>query len=218
MSHLTHTLSGLAKHEYATLAELSTPGKIQDFLNALPMNFEKKGETCMSPRAVLREKKALCIEGAMLAACALWIAGEPPVIMDLSARLGRGDVDHVVALFRRDGYYGAISKTNHPVLRFRDPIYRTPRELALSYFHEWFLYTTGEKTLECYSRPFNLEHRFGTSWITNEGNVWEVVDALASLKHYTLVPAGRWRNIRPVDPIELKAAKIAEWPIPHSHL
>jgi hypothetical protein len=217
MGHLTHTASGLSEADYATLAELSTPGKIQTFLNELPMNFEKKGETCLSPRAVLREKKALCIEGAMLAATALWIHGEPPLIMDLSARLGRGDVDHVVAIFRRGGHYGAISKTNHPVLRFRDPIYRTPRELALSYFHEWFLYTTGEKTLECYSRPFNLKRHFGTAWINGEGSVWEVVDALAALKHYPLVPEGHWHDIRPVDAIELKAGALAEWPEPHAH-
>jgi hypothetical protein len=217
MDRLTHAASGLSEVDYKTLAGLSTPDKIQTFLNELPRNFEEDGATCMSPRAALRERKALCIEGAMLAATALWIHGEPPLIMDLSARLGRGDVDHIVALFRRGRYYGAISKTNRPVLRFRDPIYRTPRELALSYFHEWFLYTTGEKTLECYSRPLNLSSRFGTSWISNEGNVWEVADALASLKHYNLVPKGYWRYIRPVDPLQLKAGAITEWPEPNEH-
>lgn len=87
--------------EYEVLSRLSTPQKIQDFLDAIPMNWEKKGDTHMSPRAVLRANKAHCIEGAMLAAVALWINGEPPLLMDLSARLGKGDVDHVIALYKR---------------------------------------------------------------------------------------------------------------------
>src|SRR3989344_7323650 len=129
----TKNMFGLSPRELRILQKLTTPAKIQDFLDSLPMNHEKKGETHMSPRRVLCEKKAHCIEGALLAAVALWLHGEPPIIMNLSSRLGKGDVDHVVALYKRNGYWGAISKTNHSVLRFRDPIYRTPRELALSY-------------------------------------------------------------------------------------
>ena len=150
MKRLTRAQSGLTHAEYATLMRLTTPIKIQDFLDAIAMNWEKKGNTHMSPRRVLREKKAHCIEGALLAATALWIHGEPPLIMNVSARLGKGDVDHVITLYKRGGRYGAISKTNYSVLRFRDPVYRTPRELVLSYFNEWFLGETGEKTLECY--------------------------------------------------------------------
>jgi hypothetical protein len=211
MDHLTHAASGLTKKEYDTLAELTTTIKIQNFLDALPMNWEKKGDTHRSPRAVLRENKAHCIEGAMLAATALWISGEPPRIMNLSARLGRGDVDHVIALYKRGGCFGAISKTNHSVLRFRDPIYRTLRELALSYFNEWFLLSTGEKTLECYSKPVDM-HRFGTAWITSEKDLWEVADALSVASHYDLVPKGNWRYVRAADAMERKAGSFAEWP------
>ncbi len=210
MRRLTRAHSGLTSREYKKLACLTTPIKIQDFLDAFAFNWEKKGDTHMSPRRALREKKAHCIEGAFLAAAALWLHGEPPLLMNVSARLGKGDVDHVVALYKRGGYYGAISKTNHAALRFRDPIYRTPRELALSYFHEWFINETREKTLECYSKPLNLT-RFGTDWLTTEKDLWEIADALSSLPHYNLVPKGNWRYIRKADPMELKAGRLIEW-------
>lgn len=211
MKKLTRVASGLTEEEYEMLEQLSTPIKIQDFLNALPMNFEKEGDTHRSPRAVLAAGKAHCIEGAMLAATALWIHGEPPLILNLSARLGRGDVDHVITLYKRNGYFGAISKTNHSVLRFRDPIYRTLRELALSYFNEWFLLSSGEKTLECYSKQLDLEARFGTAWITKVKDVWEVAEALSLLPHYPLVPKGNWRYVRAADAMEMQAGGTPEW-------
>lgn len=202
---------GLTREEENILRKLSTPIKIQDFLDKLPMNWEKDGDTHMSPRRVMREKKAHCIEGALLAAAALWLRGEPPIIMNLSSRLGKGDVDHVVTLYKRGGRYGAISKTNHASLRFRDPIYRTPRELALSYFHEWFMNETGEKTLECYSKPLDMR-KFGTGWVTSEKDLWNIADALSERKHYFLVPKGNWRYVRRADSMELKAGKLIEWP------
>ncbi len=211
MKRLTRAKSGLAAHEYSILKKLTTPIKIQDFLDTTAMNWEKRGDTHMSPRRALREKKAHCIEGALLAAAALWVHGEPPLIMNISAKLGKGDVDHVVALYKRSGYWGAISKTNHSTIRFRDPIYRTPRELALSYFHEWFFNTTGEKTLECYSKPLNLE-RFGTEWLTSQKDLWNIADALSILPHYQLVPKGNWRYVRKADKMEIKAGKLIEWP------
>jgi len=210
MKRLTRAQSRLTPEEYATLARLSTPIKTQDFLDSLPMNWEKGGDTHRSPRCVLGEKKAHCIEGALLAAAALWLAGEPPLIMNLSARLGKGDDDHVIALYKRDGFWGAISKTNHATLRFRDPIYRTPRELALSYFHEWFINKTGEKVLECYSKPLDLR-RFGTDWITAKKDLWSIADALSERKHYFLVPKGNWRYVRKADRMERKAGRLVEW-------
>lgn len=210
MQRLTREASGLTREEYAVLSKLSTPIKIQDFLDTLPFNFEKKGDTHMSPRRVLAQKKAHCIEGALLAAAALWIAGESPLIMNLSSLMGKGDVDHVVALYKRGGCWGAISKTNHAVLRFRDPIYRTLRELALSYFNEWFINETGEKVLECYSKPLDMR-RFGTEWITEEKELWNVADALSERKHYFFVPKGSWRYVRRADSMELKAGRLVEW-------
>jgi hypothetical protein len=210
MERLTRAQSGLTREEYKKLELLTTPTKIQDFLDTLPMNFEKRGETHLSPRRVLLEGKAHCIEGALVAALALWIHGEPPIVMNLSPRLGQGDFDHVIALYKRGGCFGAISKTNHASLRFRDPIYRTSRELAVSYFHEWFLPMTGEKVLECYSKPLDLR-RFGTEWITAERELWDVADDLSSLQHFYLVPKGNWRAMRRADPIERKAGKLIEW-------
>ena len=210
MKRLTRTASGLTQKEYAQLARLTTPIQIQDFLDTIPMNWEKKGDTHLSPRRVLREKKAHCIEGALLAALALWIHGEAPLIMNVSARLGKGDVDHVITLYKRGGRYGAISKTNHATIRFRDPVYRTPRELILSYFHEWFFNETGEKNLECYSKPLDMR-RFGTDWIVSEKDLWEVADALSVLPHYYLVPKGNWRYVRKADAMERKAGVLIEW-------
>ncbi|MBI2025236.1 hypothetical protein HYT04_00405 [Candidatus Kaiserbacteria bacterium] len=205
---------GLTRAEERVLRRLSTPIKIQDFLDTLPMNWEKRGDTQMSPHMVLRKKKAHCMEGALLAAAALWRAGEPPLIMSLSPRMGKGDDDHVVALYKRGGRWGAISKTNHAALRFRDPLYRTPRELALSYFHEWFINKTGEKVLECYSKPLDMR-RFGTEWITSEKDLWNVADALSEREHYFLVPKGNWRYVRKADRMELKAGKLIEWSSSH---
>ena len=210
MARLSREKSGLTTREYSVLARLRTPIEIQDFLDSIPMNFEKQGDTHFSPRNVLKKNTAHCIEGALLAAAALWIAGEPPLIMNLSARMNKGDVDHVVALYKRGGRWGAISKTNHATIRFRDPVYRSPRELALSYFHEWFMNNTGEKTLECYSKPLDMR-TLGIAWLTDDAAVWKVDDVLAARKHYFLVPPRNWRHIRRADPMELNAGKLLEW-------
>ncbi|MDP3956925.1 MAG: hypothetical protein Q8Q10_00290 [bacterium] len=199
---------GLSKKELAVLHKLSTPGKIQDFLDTLPINCLKNGPTCFSPRRVLREKKAHCIEGAMLAALALWLHGEEPLLLDL--RSTKDDYDHVVALYKKNGYWGALSKTNYPVLRFRDPIYRTIRELALSYFHEYTLLKTGEKTLLSYSRPFSLK-KLGTDWITAEEDLWDVACALDDSQHFSLVPKKNKKFLRKASPFERRVGDLTEW-------
>src|SRR5437660_5115047 len=125
---------GLTPAEFALIRRLDSPRKIQAYLYGLKQNFEVGGDTCRPVRAVLRTESAHCIEGAMLAACAMWIQGEPPLLLDMKADR---DYDHVVALFRRGRCWGAISKTNPAVLRWRDPVYRSLRELAMSYLHEY---------------------------------------------------------------------------------
>lgn len=177
------------------------------------MNWEHSGETLRSPQGVLSTHTAHCIEGALLAAVALWMHGERPLIMNLSSREGRGDVDHVVALYQRGDRWGAISKTNHATIRFRDPVYKTLRELTMSYFHEWFMNTTGEKTLECYSRPYDLS-KLGTAWITALEDLWPIAEALGGLPHTFLVPKGNWKHVRKADSMELKAGRLEEWPEP----
>lgn len=199
---------GLTKKEERKLRALTTPAKIQDFLDAIPMNHEKGGETHRSAIVALRARKAHCVEGALIAALALHLHGEPSLIMDLTAK--PHDDDHFIALYKRGGYWGAISKTNHASIRFRDPVYRTLRELALSYFHEWFMNTSGEKTLVSYSRPLNLM-RLGTSWITSAEPLWEIDGIIDALPHSPLVPKGNARYIRKADAMELKAGRLIEW-------
>lgn len=198
----------LAFADIRILSCLNTPKKIQDFLDSLPINLEKRGETCMSPSRVLREKRAHCIEGAMLAATALWLQGEKPLIMSL--KVSRGDYDHVVALYKKNGHWGAISKTNHSVLRFRDPVYRTLRELALSYFHEYFLISNGKKTMRGYSRPINMK-RFGRNWVKSEDDLWDIGNAIFNSPHIQVVPKKNEKHIRIAHPLERRAASLKEW-------
>lgn len=200
----------LTSSELKILKRLNTPQKIQDYLDALPINYEKKGETCMSPRRVLREKKAHCIEGAMLACVALMLQGRKPLIMNLRVVRKVGDNDHIVALFKQNGRWGAISKTNHSVLRFRDPIYHTPRELIYSYFHEYFLSKNGKKTLRGYSKPINLK-RFGTKWITAEEDLWDMAEIIYDMPHTPFIPKGSEKLIRHARPLERRASNITEW-------
>lgn len=199
---------GLDKKEFLKLKNLKTPLKIQDFLNRLPFNHEKNGETYMSPQKTLEKKTAHCFEGALLGALTLWMQGEKPLLMDLKSN--KKDVDHVVTLFKKNGYWGAISKTNHYCLRYRDPIYKTVRELALSYFHEYFLNKTGKKTMLSYSAPFDLR-KFGKDWITSDKNLHFLVDALDQSKHFPIIPQKNKKFLRDADKIERKAGELTEW-------
>lgn len=197
--------------KFSKLKSLNTPIKIQNYLDTFPINWEKKGETYMSPVRVLRHKKMHCFEGALVAALALWTNGQPPLLMDLKTSDGE---DHVVTLYQINGYLGAISKTNHATLRFRDPIYKTPRELALSYFHEYFDDNTGKKVLVSFSKPFNLK-KFGTKWITDENNLQYLVDALDKSPHIKIVPQKNKKFIRLADKMERQAGILKEWSKKH---
>lgn len=194
--------------EFKRFAALDTPAKIQDFLNALPINFEKSGDTCRSPLAALQHGEIHCLEGALLAAAICWYQGRPPLIFDLETTLK--DESHVVALFKENTRWGALSKTNHAVLRFRDPVYATLRELALSYFHEYFL-DDGTKTLRAYSKkPFDLLD-FEDEWLIAEYPVWGIHDELVYAPHVAVAPRVALKRLRPADPIERVAGKSVEW-------
>jgi hypothetical protein len=194
-----------SKEETAVIRRLSTPVKIQDFLNSIPFNFEKKGETLMSPRRVLREKQAHCLEGALLAYACLEFHKQNVFLLDL--RSSKKDFDHVVAVFEKDGYLGAISKTNHAVLRYREPVYKTIRELALSYFHEYFL-KDGTKTLQSYSsKPFYI--RGNKNWEISEEDLWDIGAALDDAPHASIVP--KKLTLRKADKIEIDAGEMVEW-------
>jgi hypothetical protein len=201
---------GLTAAEFRSLARLDSPARIQAFVDAVPANFEPDGDTVLSVREVLRRRRAHCIEGAMVAACALWIHGEPPLLLDFEAVQ---DYDHVVALFRRHGCWGAISKTNHVPLRYRDPVYRSLRELAMSYFHE-YANRRGQKTLRTYSRPFDLRTVAPERWVTSAENCFEIAEALHELPHFPLLAKRQERLLRTRDRIERKAQQLREHPPP----
>ena len=207
MDKLTFEKSGFTEEEWRKLKRLSTPKKIQDFLNSIPFNLEKSGETNNSVRETLKVRRAHCFEAALLAASALWIQGKKPLILDL--KTVRPDFDHVIALFQEDGYFGAISKTNHSVLRYRDPIYKSVRELSMSYFHEYFL-TTGKKTLRSFSKPFDLS-RVKMSWLTSDVDQADLAFELDESPHFKILSPKQLKNLRRADKIEIKASEITEF-------
>jgi len=182
--------------ERAVFRRLSTPEKIQHFLDhELAYNKEPDGPTCGSPRRVLRERKAHCMEGALVGAAALRALGYPPLLLDLEAVR---DDDHVLAIFRRDGCWGAVAKSNYSGLRYREPVYRGLRELAMSYFEHYYNLRR-EKTLRNYSRPVNLRRFDSIHWMTSEEDVWAIPEYLTTIHHTPLVTPRVARRLARVD-------------------
>jgi hypothetical protein len=199
---------GLPRPLAARLAGLRTPERIQDFVNTIPWNHESDGPTARSVVETLRADRAHCVEAALVAACGLWMAGDPPLLMDMGA--ARGDVDHVVALFRRHGCWGAISKSNSPFLRYRDPIHRTLRELAISFFSQ---YVKGRrKTLRTYSVAVDLRRHDSATWVTHPGFCHELVDTLTGSRHFAILPPGTALPLRPIDEIEARSNQLKDFP------
>lgn len=197
------------KAEKALMKKLNTPAKVQDFLNKIPFNFEKNGvDTFKSPIMVLRKGNAHCIEGAVFGAYVLSLHGFAPYVMYLQTT--KEDFDHVITPFKHNGYWGALSKTNHAVLRYREPVYKNIRELVMSYFHEYFL-DNGQKTLRRYSVPLNLNKFRTKKWEIAEGDLWYIDKALDKIKHYNIVPKSHTKNLRKADKVEIKSGKIVEF-------
>jgi hypothetical protein len=205
---------GLTAAEFAILRRLNTPQKIQAFVYGLQQNFELGGDTCRPVRQVLRDRSAHCIEGAMLAAAALWVHGEPPLIMDMRAVR---DFDHVVAVFRRRGRWGAISKTNGIGLRWRDPVYGSLRELAMSYFHE-YTNRRDHKTLREFSVPYDLRRVKPEIWVTGEKNAWAVAETLDELRHFPLMNAHHLKAVLRRDPFERRVSGLLQYRKPRALL
>ncbi|HUA92901.1 MAG TPA: hypothetical protein VL991_10055 [Terracidiphilus sp.] len=171
---------GLTRQDLRTLRSLNTPMRIQKFIDALTYDYS---DSARSPRRILRERRGHCMEGALLAAAALRVNGHQPLLMDLEAV---HDDDHVIALYRERGLWGGIAKSNFAGLRFRAPVYRSLRELALSYFDHYYN-LRGERTLRAYSRAVNLAQLDGCCWMTAEEDVWCVPERLIEAKHYPLI-------------------------------
>ena len=191
---------GFSPPELRTLRALKTPARIQKFIDELTYQY---ADTAGSPKRVLQERKGHCMEGALLAAAALRVNGYPPLLMDLEAVR---DDDHVIALYRERGLWGGIAKSNFAGLRFRAPVYRTLRELALSYFDHYYN-LRGERTLRAYSVAVHLSRLDSHRWMTAEEDVWCVPEALIAAKHYSLVPDAVARALPRVDHRSFGAGK-----------
>ena len=198
----------LSPTERKIFQKLTTPQKIQDYLDKLPINYEHGGETYMSPRRMLKAKTAHCFEGALFAAAVLAYHGHKPLLMDL--RTAVPYEDHVIALFRVNGLWGAISKTNHAILRYRDAVYRSPRELAMSYFHE-YVESDGKKSLREYSAPYELTRYAPERWVIADKDLHWLVDALDDARHFPLAPAKALRALRAASKFERKVMDTIEW-------
>jgi hypothetical protein len=182
--------------ERKILRGLKTPAAIQRFLDTeIRYNLEPGGDTCYSPRTVLRKGVAHCMEGAMLAAVALRLLGHPPLLVDLEAVR---DTDHVLAVYRVNGHWGAVAKSDYSGLRSREPVYRTIRELVMSYF-EHFFNPAGEKTLRAYSRPVNLRQFDHRDWMTSEEDVWMIPNYLCEIKHTAILSKAMQQSLAPMD-------------------
>jgi hypothetical protein len=123
---------GFNTAELRKLRGLKDPDGIQRFLDDLPYHL---ADTAWSPRRVLRDRTAHCLEGAIFAAAALRVNGYPPLLLDFEAER---DTDHVLAIYKVRGHWGAVAKSNFTGCRFREPVYRSLRELAMSYFNIYF--------------------------------------------------------------------------------
>ena len=187
---------GLTRGEAATLRRLSTPEKVQAYLDGLTYNLEPDGDTVLSPRRVIRERTAHCAEGAFLAAAAFRMNGRPPLVVDLEAN--DRDDDHVLAVYRERGLWGAVAISKFAGLRYRSPVYRTIREVVMSYFDHYYNWD-GERTLRAYSRPVSLARFDRIGWMTAEEELWPVVEHLAEISHIRLIPTAVERRLARLD-------------------
>ncbi|HUI83034.1 MAG TPA: hypothetical protein VL240_02365 [Candidatus Binatia bacterium] len=189
---------GFTPAELRKLRSLKNPHGIQRFLDDMPYHL---ADTAWSPRRVLRANTAHCFEGAIFAAAALRANGYPPLIVDLEAE---HDTDHVIAVYRVKGHWGALAKSNYTSCRYREPVYRTLRELAMSYFDTYFNLRR-QRSLRTFSRPVNLQRFDGLQWMTTDKPIWFIVYHLLEIHHYRLLSQAMIRRLHRVDERTFKA-------------
>jgi hypothetical protein len=194
---------GFTPGELRALRALRTPYGIQRALDAMPYHH---ASTAWSPRQVLRERRAHCLEGAVFAAAALRVLGYPPLLLDLEAVQ---DTDHVLAVYRDRGHWGAIAKSNFTGLRYREPVHRSVRELVMSYF-EGYINLRGDRTLRAYSRPVNLARfdRRRPGWMTTAGDLWWIAEHLVGVRHRRLLQPAMIQGLHRVDRRSLNAGLV----------
>ena len=194
---------GFTPRELRALRALRTPWGIQRALEAMPYHL---ASSAWSPRRVLAERTAHCLEGAIFAAVALRVLGFPPLLVDLEAVQ---DTDHVIAVYRVRGHWGAIAKSNFSGLRFRAPVYRSLRELVMSYF-EGYINLRGDRTLRAYSQPVHLARfdRVHPGWMTSPGDLWWIPECLVDVPHRPVMPRAIIRGLSRVDRRSLAAGVV----------
>jgi hypothetical protein len=195
---------GLTPRELRILRGLKTPGGVQDLLDSMPYHI---ADTAWSPRRVLRERTAHCLEGAIFAAAALRALGYQPLLLDFESV--PDDTDHVIAVFRRRGRWGAVAKSNYSGLRYREPVYRGLRELAMSYF-EGYVDVRGRRTLRTFSRPVNLARfdRVHPGWMTSDKALWWIPEYLVDIPHTRLLMPAMARALTRADRRSVEAALV----------
>jgi hypothetical protein len=196
---------GFTRREWRTLQRLKNPHGIQRLLDSLRYH---DADTAWSPKRVLRERTAHCMEGAMLGAAGLRAIGLPPLILDLE---GERDTDHVIAVYRVGGCWGAVAKSHFTGLRDRMPIYRTLRELALSYFEDYFN-LRGHRTLRTFSKPVDLSRFDRLHWMTSERSVWFVPTYLCDIPHTRLISSTQAKRLHRVDRLSIDAGLLGYQP------
>jgi hypothetical protein len=192
---------GFTPSELRTLCSLKTPAGVQRFLDELPYNLSYDAR---SPRKVLHDRTASCLDGGIFAAAALRVLGFPPLIFDLEADR---DTDHVLAIFKVRGHWGAVAKSNFSGCRYREPVYRTLRELAMSYFNIYFN-LRWERTLRRYSRPVNLARFDRRNWMTTEKPIWFIAEHLLEIPHISLLTPAMEKKLTRIDPRTIKAEMV----------
>ncbi|MEO5760729.1 MAG: hypothetical protein ABIR28_00310 [Vicinamibacteria bacterium] len=178
MTAPTQTPFGLTRSESRLLASLTPEWRIQEYLDT-KLLYDTEGGTCRSPRRVIRDGFCQCMDGALFAAAALRVQGRPPLILDLEAEQ---DDDHVLAVFKTKHGWGSIGRSNYSGLRYREPVYRTIRELVMSYFESYFNLRR-QKTLRAYSKPVDLGRFDKIDWMTTEEDVWDIPNHLIVIPH-----------------------------------
>ena len=186
------------KEETELLKTLNNPDRIQAFLDSLDYH---PGYECRSPRWVIKNHSAHCFEGALFAAAALQFIGYKPLIVDMKAV---NDDDHVVAIFKEEGHWGAVAKSNFTSLRFREPVYRSLRELIMSYF-DFFFNVDGYKSLRSYSLPFDLTKFESRNWATTDEDLEYIGDKIETLHHFSVVTKKMIKKLYPASDSILKA-------------
>jgi hypothetical protein len=184
--------AGFTAKESRKLRSMKDPHGIQKFLDAIPYHLE---DTAWSPRDVLASETAHCLEGAIFAAAALRANGYPPLLLDFEAE---NDTDHVIAIYRQNGCWGAVAKSNFTGCRYREPVHRTLRELALSYFNT-YCNLRRERTLRRFSVPVNLKRFDRQNWMTTDKPVWFIVYHLFDIKHHPLITPAMVKRLHRLD-------------------